>query len=184
MDGGLLFSLFLFPLVSWGDFWENKREIALSCPEALGFSFSFVFWRASLVAQMVKNLPAMQDTWVGENAWRREWLPTPVFLPGESPWTEEPGGLQSIGSQSTYFNSFWNIFNCFMPPWHTVIPLHQNISFSHLNKLIETLIRKKKRNIDQVIIIMKSHIQCTVYYLFFCIISVKAYFFPTMVENL
>ena len=30
---------------------------------------------------------------------RREWLPTPAFLPGESPWTEEPGGLQSIGSQ-------------------------------------------------------------------------------------
>ena len=26
-----------------------------------------------------------------------EWLPTPVFLPGESPWTEEPGGLQSMG---------------------------------------------------------------------------------------
>ena len=29
---------------------------------------------------------------------RREWPPTPVFLPGESPWTEEPGGLQSMGS--------------------------------------------------------------------------------------
>ena len=26
-------------------------------------------------------------------------LPTPVFLPGEYPWTEEPGGLQSMGSQ-------------------------------------------------------------------------------------
>ena len=26
-----------------------------------------------------------------------EWQPTPVFLPGESPWTEEPGGLQSMG---------------------------------------------------------------------------------------
>ena len=25
--------------------------------------------------------------------------PTPVFLPGESPWTEEPGGLQSLGLQ-------------------------------------------------------------------------------------
>ena len=24
--------------------------------------------------------------------WRRAWHPTPVFLPGESPWTEEPGG--------------------------------------------------------------------------------------------
>ena len=26
-----------------------------------------------------------------------EWQPTPIFLPGESPWTEEPGGLQSMG---------------------------------------------------------------------------------------
>ena len=30
----------------------------------------------------------------------RAWHPTPVFLPGESPWTEEPGRLQSMGSQS------------------------------------------------------------------------------------
>ena len=29
--------------------------------------------------------------------WRRTWRPTPVFLPRESPWTEEPGELQSIG---------------------------------------------------------------------------------------
>ena len=27
------------------------------------------------------------------------WQPTPVILPGESPWTEEPRGLQSMGSQ-------------------------------------------------------------------------------------
>ena len=39
------------------------------------------------------------DLWVGKIPWRREWLPTPVFLPRESPWTEEPGGLQSMGSQ-------------------------------------------------------------------------------------
>ena len=40
---------------------------------------------ASLVAQMVKNLPAMQETWFNPwvSFWRREWLPTPVFLPGE-----------------------------------------------------------------------------------------------------
>jgi len=31
--------------------------------------------------------------------WRRERLPTPVFLPGEFPWTEELGGLQSMWSQ-------------------------------------------------------------------------------------
>ena len=37
---------------------------------------------------MVKNLPAMQktrfDPWIGKIPWRRKWLPTPVFLPGES----------------------------------------------------------------------------------------------------
>ena len=30
---------------------------------------------------------------------RRAWQPTPVFLPGESPRTKEPGGLQSMGLQ-------------------------------------------------------------------------------------
>ena len=38
--------------------------------------------------------------WVGKIPWRRPWQPNPVFLPGESPRTEEPGGLQFIGSQS------------------------------------------------------------------------------------
>ena len=45
-----------------------------------------IFW-ASLVAQMVKNLPEMQEAqvlpWVRKIPWRREWLPTPIFLPGE-----------------------------------------------------------------------------------------------------
>ena len=40
----------------------------------------------------------MWETWVGKILWRA-WQPTPVFLPGESPWTEEPGGLEFIGSQ-------------------------------------------------------------------------------------
>ena len=35
----------------------------------------------------------------GRIPWRRAWQPTPVFLPGESPWTEEPGGLQPMGLQ-------------------------------------------------------------------------------------
>ena len=39
------------------------------------------------------------DPWVGKIPWRREWQPTPVLLPGESPWTEEPGRLQLMGSQ-------------------------------------------------------------------------------------
>ena len=95
---------------------------------------------ASLVAQLVKNPPAIRETsvqslgwvdplekgkathssilglpwwlswyrirlqfgrpgfnpWIRKIPWRRAWQPTPVFLPGESPWTEEPGGLQSM----------------------------------------------------------------------------------------
>ena len=56
---------------------------------------------ASLGAQPVKNLPAMHEIWVlslgWEDPWRRAWLLSPVFLLGESPWTEEPGGLESMG---------------------------------------------------------------------------------------
>ena len=60
-----------------------------------------VIW-ASLVAQMVKNLPAMRETWVRFLGWEdplEEGMATLVFLPGESPWTEESGGLQSVRSQ-------------------------------------------------------------------------------------
>ena len=39
------------------------------------------------------------DPWVGKIPWRRAWQPTPVFLPGEFPWTEELGRLKSMGSQ-------------------------------------------------------------------------------------
>ena len=39
------------------------------------------------------------DPWVGKIPQRRAWQPSPVFLPGESLWTEEPGRLQSMGSQ-------------------------------------------------------------------------------------
>ena len=41
------------------------------------------------------------NPWVRKIPWRRSFQPTPVFLPGESPWTEEFGGLQSIGSQES-----------------------------------------------------------------------------------
>ena len=51
---------------------------------------------------MVKNPPAMREIWVqslvGKILWRRVWQPTPVLLPEESPWTEKPVRLQSVGS--------------------------------------------------------------------------------------
>ena len=50
---------------------------------------------------MVKNPPAMCETWVLSPGWEdpleEDMVTTPVFLPGESPWTEVPGRLQSMG---------------------------------------------------------------------------------------
>ena len=46
------------------------------------------YW-ASLVVQRVKNLQCMRprfEPWVGKIPWKRQWLPTPVFFPGEFHW--------------------------------------------------------------------------------------------------
>ena len=63
---------------------------------------------ASLVAQMAKNPCAMQDTWVQSLDWEdpmEKGLAThSVFLLGVMPWTEVPGGLQSMGSQRVRHN--------------------------------------------------------------------------------
>ena len=64
-------------------------ESGRTSAEAIGYPIHYS--RASLVAQMVENLPTMWETWVQswvrKICWRRAWQSTPVFLPGESPWT-------------------------------------------------------------------------------------------------
>ena len=63
---------------------------------------------ASLVAQMVKNLPAMQETQVqtlGQKDPLEEGMAThSSILAWKIPWTEEPGGLQSMGLQRVRHN--------------------------------------------------------------------------------
>ena len=59
---------------------------------------------AFLVAQMVKNLPAMQETWIQSLGWEdpleKRMLTHSCILAWRIPWTEEPGRLQSIALQS------------------------------------------------------------------------------------
>ena len=54
------------------------------------------------MAQMVKNLPAMQETWVRSLGWKdplKKGMAThSSILAWRIPWTEEAGGLQSTGS--------------------------------------------------------------------------------------
>ena len=65
-------------------------------------TFSFLP-RASLVMQMIKNLPAMWETRVqslGHEYPLEKWMAThSSILPWRIPWTEEPGRLQSMGLQ-------------------------------------------------------------------------------------
>jgi len=57
---------------------------------------------------MVKNLPAMQETWVqslgGEVSLEKGMATHSSILAWEIPWTKEPGGLQSMGSQRVGHN--------------------------------------------------------------------------------
>ena len=54
------------------------------------------------MAQMVKNLPAMQETWIQslvlEDPLEKEIASHSRILAWRIPWIEEPGGLQSMGS--------------------------------------------------------------------------------------
>ena len=53
------------------------------------------------MAQRVKSLPAMRETWLQslaqEDALEKEMATHSSILAWEIPWTEEPGGLQSMG---------------------------------------------------------------------------------------
>ena len=64
--------------------------------------------RASLVAQMVKNLPAIQETWVRFLGWEdpleKGMATHSSILTWRNPWTEEPGGLQSMELQRVRHN--------------------------------------------------------------------------------
>ena len=63
---------------------------------------------ASLVAQIVKNLPVMQETWVQslgrEDPLEKGMVTHSSTLAWRIPWTEEPGGLQSLGLQRVGHN--------------------------------------------------------------------------------
>ena len=69
------------------------------------FSFTFKIMLASLVAQLVKNLPAIQETpvrFLGQKDPLEKEMATHFrILAWRIPWTEEPGRLQSMGSQES-----------------------------------------------------------------------------------
>ena len=82
-------------------------SLVRQCPtETKQLIFIYQIWSfpgGSVVKNPLANAADTEDhgfdLWIEKIPWRRNWQPTPIFLPGKIPWTEEPGGLQSIRSQ-------------------------------------------------------------------------------------
>ena len=94
--------------------------------------------RALPIAQRVKCLPAMRETWVQslgqKDPQRRKWQPAQVLFAWKIPWTEKPGRLQSTGSQKsrTQLNDF--TFSLLLNmPWE-FRKRKKKRHFVHLNK--------------------------------------------------
>ena len=86
---------------------------------------------------MVENPPAMQEMWVGKIPWRREWLPTPVFFPGEPHKQRSLVGLPSMGWQRVGRDSSTEHTHT-----HTHKGIHNSKNISLQDKLEKTLIGK------------------------------------------
>ena len=82
---------------------KNGRHIVLSYLSTRGYLVPTVWFGASLVAQRIKHLPAMRETRIRSLGWEdpleKEMATHSSILAWGIPWTEEPGGLQSTGSQ-------------------------------------------------------------------------------------
>ena len=73
--------------------------------QSISFSADLFHYRASLIAQLVKNLPAMWETWVRSLGWEdpleKEMATHSRILAWRIPWMEELGGLQSTGHKES-----------------------------------------------------------------------------------
>ena len=74
--------------------------------QSVHFVCSQKIWGASLMAQTVKNVPAVQETCIRSLCWEdrlEEGMTAPSsILAGEPSWPEEPGGLQSWGRSASH----------------------------------------------------------------------------------
>ena len=80
----------------------------------------YAYTWASLVAQMVRNPPAMQETWVWSLVWEdpleKGMATCSSILAWIIPWTEDPGGLQSMGCKDPDVTEWLTLFCfCFLP---------------------------------------------------------------------
>ena len=74
----------------WRTVWRFLKKLGIKPPQDPAVKLLGIYFEKIKIEKFTCN-PMFP--------WRRSWQPTPVFLLGESPWTEGPGGLQSMRSQ-------------------------------------------------------------------------------------
>ena len=84
-------------LQSMGSQRIGHDRVTFTFGAGLGFPGGSVIKNPPAKAGDVGSVPG-----VGRSPGERKWQPTPVFLPGEIPWTEEPDRLQFMGSQKSW----------------------------------------------------------------------------------
>ena len=84
-------------------FWQHQILRGVGGWDSRKYSALEGYGGSSLVAQMVKRLPTMRETQVQSLGWKdfleKELATHSSILAWKIPWIEEPGGLQSMGSQ-------------------------------------------------------------------------------------
>ena len=116
--------------------WIPKISLEHRLTISLSVYATFVYNRASLVAQRLKHLPGMLETRVrslGRIPWRRKMATHSSTLAWRIPWREEPGRLQSMGPQRvrhdwatsfihscTYKSVHWWISMCKDIHWYSL----------------------------------------------------------------
>ena len=109
---------------------SDSMYFELHCETGCGvyfITYLLLISRACPMAQMVNNLPAMQETWIWflgqEDPLEKGMTTHSSLLAWEIPWTEQPGGLQSMGSQRVRHN--WAT-NTLMDIWMVTDLCHYN----------------------------------------------------------
>ena len=104
--------------------WGQRLSLCFYTPNAYPYP-------ASLMAQMVKNLPAVWETWVPslgrEDPMEKGMGTHPSMLVWRIPWTEEPGGVQSLGSNRVRYDWVTNT-NTYPVPIASVSQSVQSLS--------------------------------------------------------
>ena len=123
-------------------FWEwRNSQVHISVQLALALSNKETIYElVSLVAQLVKNLPALQETWIQSLGWEdpleKEMATPSSILAWKISWTEEPGGLQSMGVQrvrndwvtNTYTFTYSPLINVYLEASITVFDAITNVN--------------------------------------------------------